>query len=304
MEFTEYELEQSVLGIILRQGYVLFQHMPKLKQEMFSAEPHKTIYRTMVALARDGNDANLVLVRSILKDKNLLETIGGNEYLDYLSATNGSEKDLAKYVYQIRNAFKKRSLLMINAGIPRILETHDADHVISTVNEGLTNLLTDTGGYDVVSIGESLETTFQLLEDRIKNPGIAGIKTGFDEIDFYTGGLLGGEIWYIGARPSMGKSAMYLKLALNAAWKGSPVLLFNREMSPQRMDERLITTVSGVNAQDLRMGNLSKSQRERVDKARNALETLPIYIDHNYSGDIDYITSTIRKYHEIGRAHV
>jgi replicative DNA helicase len=297
MEFTEYEIEQEALGIILRQGYVLFEYMSDLKQEMFSAEPHKIIYRVMKGLAQDGNDPNLVLVRSTLKNKGLLENVGGNDYLDLLAATSGSEKSMYEYVYRIRNAFKKRSLLTINAGIPKALETRDADYVISRVNEGLTTLLTNAGGADVVSLSESLETTFKQIDERIKNPGIAGIKTGLGEVDFYTGGFLGGEVWYIGARPSMAKSALYLKLALNAAIQGQSVLLFNREMSPQRMDERLITTVSGVDAQKLRMGDISQAERKKLGQAKDYLDTLPIFIDHNYTGDIDYITSTIRKYH-------
>jgi len=299
MDFNEVASEETVLGIILRNGHLIFEVQSKLKPYMFSSQINAIIYRAMVSVSQNGNDASFILVQGELEDKNHIKDVGGKEYLEYLYANTGSEKDVDAYVERIRNVYKKRALINLNAKMPSIIERYDADLVISDLNTRLNGLITESGGFDVRILGDTIGETFANILRRRENPGINGISTGYAELDFYTGGLVPGTNWYIGARPSMCKSALLGRLFLNIAKQKIPALLFNKEMSPERINERWLSNISGVDAIKIRFGTLDDEEIARLQRARDQLAELPIYIDHNYAGDIDYITSTIRKYHQL-----
>jgi len=299
VDFNEIASEETVLGTILRNGHLIFEVQGKLKPYMFSSQINSTIYRSMISVSQNANDASFILVKGELEDKNHIKDVGGVEYLEYLYANTGGEKDIGAYIDRIRNAYKKRALININAKMPSIIENHDADLVISDLNTRLNGLITESGGFDVRVLGDTIGETFQHILERREHPGIDGISTGYAELDHYTGGLVEGTNWYIGARPSMCKSALLGRILLNVSTQGIPVLLFNKEMSPERINERWLANLSGVEAIKIRFGNLTDEEVSRLARARDQLAELPIYIDQNYAGDIDYITSTVRKYHQL-----
>jgi len=299
MDFNEVASEETVLGIILRNGHLIFETQGKLKPYMFSSQINANIYRAMVSVSQRANDASIILVQGELEDKGHLVEVGGVEYLEYIYANVGSEKDINAYTERIRNAYKKRALINLNAKMPSLIEKNDADLVISDLNTRLNGLITESGGFDVRIIGDIIGDTFSNILRRREHPGINGISTGYAELDFYTGGLVAGTNWYIGARPSMCKSALLGRIFLNVAQQGIPALMFNKEMSPERINERWLCNLSGVDAMKVRFGDLTDEEVARLERARDQLAELPIYVDHNYTGDIDYITSTMRKYHQL-----
>lgn len=298
MDYDEIKSEEIVLGIILRNGHLIFDS-GKLKPYMFSSDINASIYKAMQSLSKDGNNADLILVLGKLADTGRLEQVGGKVYIESLFRNVGSEKDINAYSNRVRNSYKKRALISIHASMPSLLDKNEADVIISDLSTKLDKLITDTGGFDVRLIGDTIQDTLTDIYKRRENPGINGISTGYGEIDYFTGGLVEGTNWYIGGRPSMCKSALSGRILLNVALNGHAGLMFNKEMSPTRINERWLSNLSGVKATKIRFGDINNTDKNKLDTAAAQLEQLPIYVDHNYAGDMDYITSTIRKYHQL-----
>ena len=253
----------------------------------------------MLKVAEDGHDADLLLIEGNLRDTNQIEKAGSKEYLEYLFAKNGSPKDIDAYIDRIVNAFKKRSLISINSKLPSAIQTYDIDRIISDLDSEIRSLVMNTSPFETVLLGDTLDDTLRDILKRRENPGVAGIRTGFAEIDMYTGGLLPGENWYIGARPGMTKSAWVTKVHLNLGKNGIPSLMFNREMGIGQINERLFSIDSGVDFQNIKTGMLTDEETERIEESKKRLASYPIFMDHNYTGEIEYIVATIRKFHQL-----
>jgi replicative DNA helicase len=304
-DFFNNEIETAVLGLLLTNGYAIYDVKRKLKPHRFSSKSHELIYRAMDSVA-DTTEPNYLLVKSKLIESGTLEQVGGYEYLEALTQHHEDIKSLNEFVRQLNDAYKARRLLTINANIPTYLQNASmVNEVVSKLAKELSDLVMDADQPDVVLIGDVIDETYERILKKAENPGIDGTSTGFTAIDHMTGGFLGGEIWYIGARPSHGKSTWLIKTAMNVAKQGSPVLIFNREMSPDSIQQRMLSIISGIPLEDIRRGDIKKGQAvEKLDAAREALKDVPIYLDSNFQGEIDYIVSTIRKYHQLYKIKV
>lgn len=293
--------EIAVLGLLMLHPHSIYNVAPKLKPEMFSSSVNANIYRAMQAVTASGLLPEYTLVIGSLKDMGQLDSVGGAENIESVIQRAKIEyniKSLDEYVRRVQDAYKITRLLKFNAEIPRILDDKPGtiNEVISKLSENLNKLVSDVGVEDVSIVGDTIDETLKRIKERLNNPGPLGISTGFPSIDHYTGGLVDGEIWYIGARPSMGKSAWLTKVFLNVAKQGIPCLMFNREMSAHSINERMLAILSGVDALKIRQSALDDKEFVRLEKAKAELKELPIYVDNNFTGDVDYIYATIRKH--------
>lgn len=293
--------EIAVLGLLMLHPHSIYNVAPKLKPEMFSSSVNANIYRAMQAVTASGLLPEYTLVIGSLKDMGQLDSVGGAENIESVIQRAKIEyniKSLDEYVRRVQDAYKITRLLKFNAEIPRILDDKPGtiNEVISKLSENLNKLVSDVGVEDVSIIGDTIDETLKRIKERLNNPGPAGVSTGFPTIDHFTGGLMDGEIWYIGARPTMGKSAWLTKVFINVAKAGVPCLMFNREMSAHSINERMLAILSGVDALKIRQSVLEPNEFVRLEKAKAVLKDLPIYVDNNFTGDIDYIYATIRKH--------
>lgn len=288
-------VEVSLLGSLMRSGYDIFNHIHTLSPTMFSSTVHQHIFRAMKNLANRGTEPSPLLIKTELNRLGTFKLAGGDDYIDFVYEHAGKQSEISEYVDRVKDYYKIRALHSIGSRIPSSLESKSPDIVINNVSTLLDKLLTETGGFDVMSVGDTLDGTMKKIRERMKNPGIKGISTGFPEVDYFTAGLVPGEIWYIGSRPSMGKSALALKMGANVARQGYSVAMFNREMLRDDVNERLLSMVSSVALQDIRLGTLNEHQASSLETCVDDLYSLPIYVDNNFSGGIDYITATIRK---------
>lgn len=297
--FFNNEIEVAVLGLLLTDGYAIYDVKGKLKPHRFASKPHELIYRAIESVA-DTIEPNYLLVKGKLMETETFEQAGGTEYLETLTQHHNSVKSLNEFVRKLNDSYKARRLLVINANIPIYLKNAGmVSEVLSKLDQELKSLVMDTDQPDVVLVGDVIDDTYERILKKSENPGIDGMSTGFKVIDHRTGGFLGGEIWYIGSRPSHGKSTWLIKVAMNVAKQGNAALLFNREMSPDSMRQRMLSIVSGVPLEQIRRGEVNKQEIAKLSAAKDALKGVPIYIDSNFQGNIDYIIATIRKYHQL-----
>lgn len=298
--FFDSKVEEAILGLLLTNGSVIYEVQRRLTPKRFLSQPHELIYRAMEQCADSNNDPNPLSVSLQLKQNGTLDQIGGEAYLESLVQHNFSINNLDNFVTRLNDGYKVKRLLDITHNIPIYLrDINKVSEVITKLDQELDNLTLEIDQSDVVLLGDVIDDTYEYILTKVENPGIDGRSTGYKGIDIKTGGFLGGEIWYIGSRPSHGKSAWLIKTAMNVAKQGSGVLLFNREMSSLSIQQRMMSIASGIPLEKIRRGDVVKKDLKKLDAARESLKSIPIYIDSNFQGGIEYIASTIRKYHQL-----
>lgn len=295
-----YNVQAAILGTFLADGYSVWDYTKDLRPDMFDKEPDALIYSAIHECALQGLEPTPLLIKGVLEEKEQLHQAGGVTYLNSLLDFREPVKNMSTLITKIHNAYKVRRLLKINAGIPDALEVEsNVNEIISQLHMALEKMVSDIGSPDVSKLSETVGETIEKILERRKNPGIRGISTGLTEVDNYTTGFNPGEVWYIGARPGHGKSAWLIKTALNVAKNGNGVLIFNREMRIDDINERITSIISQVPLQDIRLGTIKEEQIGALQNAEKIIKQMPIYIDNNFTRGVDYIVATIRKYHQL-----
>lgn len=297
---STHNVENAVLGTFLANGYEVWTYAKDLKSDMFSSDPNRIIWSVIHECSLQGLEPNPVMVTQMLKNRGHLQKVGGETYLDMLVELRQPTNNMASLITSVQDAYKIRRLREINAGIPQLLEEHqDVNETISRLHVALEKMVSEVGSPDVSKLNETISDTIKKILERRKNPGIRGISTGIGVVDTMTSGFNPGELWYIGARPSHGKTAWLIKTALSVAKEGHGILLFNREMGVDEINERILSIVSKVPLQSIRLGTLKEEDIGPLQRAEKIVKNMPIYVDNNFTRGVDYIIATIRKYHQL-----
>jgi len=298
------EIDEAFLSLLLKNGILLYSVMDKVTPPMLAGDNNQTIYRTMLKMARRGIEPSRLLVKNELVRDGSYLAIGGDEYISELMLKEVDENHLFEYVSAISDSYKSRELVKLGNRLVKLVEKNDPSVVISRTSKFLDGLSIIGSHEEVVYLGDIVDNTMNMIKERMKNPGIQGISTGFPSIDRDTTGFCAGELWYIGARPSMGKTTFLHTSLLDAARNDIPVLLVNREMYLSNINERLLSMVSRVPYFSIRSGYLSDIELIKLETCGKFLQSLPIYIDNNWTGDENYLLSTIRKYHQLKKIRI
>lgn len=290
------EAENSLLAILLQHPDQLY-NLQAVKFFMFSSVPNQTIFSAIDDLASQGLVPDLQLVESYLKSKSKDLNAGGKEYLEFLYRLNCSPENLKEYEKIVVDSYKARVLISLSSELSsKITGSDEVDRVIFEVRNVLDNLSFNGSGDLTSDINQILHYTWEDLVERAKNPGIRGITTGIKDLDIVTSGINKGDLWFIAGRPGMGKTAQMCNMILNQAKQGIPTLMFSFEMNKQQLAERLICIETRIPSNNLRLGLLDEVQMNKISEAIKTIKDLPIFIDSNFSADLYYVLTTIRKY--------
>jgi replicative DNA helicase len=292
------EVEINFLSLLLKNGNLVFEATQRLKPFMFSSRVHEFIFSAICSLAAKGIEATKVLVKHELVMQGKLDGAGGDSYLNEIVLHYPEIEEFSAYISIIEDAYKSRELYKISNAVQKAVDTNKNPNKILTALTTKISSLNDLGGVvDVVHIGDASDTFVKSLESHISNPGITGISTGFKEIDEFTMGYNEGEIWMIGARPSVGKTALLVKSGLSVAINDTPFLLVNREMTILPLLERIYSILTGIPFTNIRLGKINEDQLNKINETREFIRNKPFYIDNTWSGDEHVLYNIIRKYH-------
>jgi replicative DNA helicase len=290
------EPEIAVLSILINNPTMVY-NLEGLSGYMFSANTLQNIFNIIVDIKERNStpDYNMILNYAVSLGK--LESCGGEKYIAYLRDQVYNKENLAEFVDIVKKSYKVKVFSELCSGISReTLNINDVDNTINQFSDNVSKLLTSSGGEGTHNIGSLLKTSFNEIVDRVNNPGVRGTSTGIKKVDTLTGGYDGGDLWYIGARPGMGKSALISCSALSGAKVGVPSLIFSKEMTRQPLMERFLSMETHLPLFDIRMGILKKPEVEVLREAATKLSSYPLYIDLNFTSSMTQIESTIRKY--------
>jgi len=274
------EAEQSVLGGLLLEP----DRLPEvfLHPEDFHDKRHRLIFAAMLKLSCQGEPIDSVTLTSSFHQDNRLNDIGGASYFADLMTVVPTAVSTPYYCRLVREASARRRLADVGRKIGEA--AHSAESAAEALDQAETSLLelrsSSVEQNGPVEVSRLLKTAIDNLEKVNEVKGeIVGIPTGFHDLDRKTCGLQSSDLIIIAGRPSMGKTALGLNIAENAALSGNRVLVFSLEMSKQALVNRLIASNSKVDAHRFRNGQFQPSDWQKLTDAAGRIHHMPLLID-------------------------
>ena len=278
------DAEVSLLGSVLIEDDVLTSIADKINSADFYDKRHGTIYSAMLKLYEQHKPVDLLTLSSMLKDSGDLESIGGSSYLTELTNAVPTAAHAEHYADIVGEKSLRRRLIKASEDIVSLSFSDNMSTVQEILEEAEKRLFSvsqKTLKQDLVSIEQILAEGFDRLDELHKNKGrIRGVRTGWRDLDNMTAGLQRSDLIILAARPAMGKTTLVGNLIQNVAMhEKQAVLFFSLEMSKDQLVDRMLSAESGVNAWNIRTGNLTDDDFERLGAAMGQLSEAPIYID-------------------------
>ncbi|MFH1141084.1 MAG: replicative DNA helicase, partial [Chloroflexota bacterium] len=293
--------EEAILGSILIDGEAILQVAPFLRPEDFYRERNRWTYDACLALFQRGEAINQVTISHELAGQDKLETAGGPSFLSHLVTSVPTSVHAEHYAHIVSRTATMRNLIGAATHIAALGYEQDADldATLRQAEDLLFRVRSRRQSRDFVPLREVLDryleesAAFQTPTER----GAGPIPTGFADLDQLLGGLQRSDLVILAARPSLGKSALALDIARNAAGRGAVVGIFSLEMSREQLAYRLLSAEAQVDSHRLRLGIITEREQQRVINAVGALSDLPIYIDDSPLQTIVEIRSKARRLH-------
>jgi len=277
------EAERSVLGALLQDGRAVSLAMEMLKEEDFYSPAHKAIYEAIHALAAAGTAVDLVTVDTELTRRGTLDGVGGTAYLTGLIMDMPSTANVQEHIEIILEKSTLRQLIRAASTITRNSYANQMElkDILGAAEKDIFDIvMRRTGGAQLIPIREVLYDTYAQIEELARLQGkVAGVTTGFSQLDKNLTGMHGGELLLLGARPSMGKTSIALNIAASAARKGYSVAIFSLEMPREQIAMRLLCSEARVNMQSVRSGTLRDKEWMKLAQTVNPLSNEKIFID-------------------------
>lgn len=293
------DAERFVLGSILLDDSAFVGVAGDLSVGDFVLDKHRTIWRRMLDLHGRGEVIDRVTLANELMRFNELERVDGLTYLVSLDDGLPRIPNLDSYSGIIREKAQLRQIITLSQQTMNralLAEEYAAD-ILSSAEEGLLRISDGTRSTGIQSVSRIMDDYPGGIA-ALLSPGSAesGLQTGFSKLDEMTNGLKEGELIIIGARPSMGKTALALNMAAFASMhRQKRGAFFSLEMSKESLIQRLLTSEARVDQQRFVRGYLSQDDRLRLIRAAELLKASPLHIDDSAICTIPEIHSKLRK---------
>ena len=280
---TNVDAERFVLGSILLDDSLYVQAAGTIEPEDFSLEKHRRIFKRMGELQTRGERIDRITVANELMKFNELEACDGLTYLVSLDDGLPQIPNLDSYIRIVKDKAVLRRIIFASQHMMNraLLGEEEPDEILSGAEETLLKLgeaRVKSGLLDPGQILQDYEGGINAFLDPSKR--IKGISTGFAKFDELTGGLHGGDLCIVAARPSMGKTALALNIAQHVALKlKQTVAIFSLEMSRESLLTRMLCSAARVDSQRFRAGYLTQEERRKLNHALHELVEAPLYID-------------------------
>ncbi|OGB97762.1 replicative DNA helicase [candidate division TM6 bacterium RIFCSPHIGHO2_12_FULL_36_22] len=277
------DAERAVLGAILLNDNALNKIADILTPDDFYFPAHQIIFQVILELVQDRKRIDLLTLQDTLEKKKELDRVGGTVFLVSLQ----EEIPAVGLIAQHAKIIKEKSVLrqLIGSATTIIGDCYNqTDSDISTLLDQAENQIMQIANKqntkDFVQLNIWLKKTFQHLSDiKSHSKGITGVPTGFEKLDDITSGLQRSDLIVLAARPSMGKTAIALNIAVSAAAQGISIGFFSLEMSAEQLTLRLLSTSSSIAHQSIRNATITSDEWIELTNVAAQLGEYKIFID-------------------------
>ena len=286
------EAEQALLGSILVNNDIIDEISTIITPSVFYDPGHIKIYEVIQNLNNKGMIANPITLKNFFEKDNMLNEVGGTEYLVKITRFSGSTKQAVDYAKIIHEMYLRRELVLISNKlssdtINASLDEQNAESIIEDTEKSLFDLA-ERGSFSrsFLKFNQALDQTIQMATQAMQNDqGIVGVPTGLTDLDEKLGGLHKSDLIIIAGRPSMGKTALATNIAYNAAQnilkrqEKSSVAFFSLEMSSEQLSTRILSEQAKIKSDDIRRGKVTEEEINRYIETSRNIYNLPLFID-------------------------
>ena len=275
--------EQSVLGGMLLSKDAIADVVESLRASDFYKPAHETIYEAILSLYGHGSPADAITVADELKKRGELTRVGGASYIHMLIASVPTAANAQYYAEIIKEHAIMRRLIEAGTKIAQLGYANETE-VDTLVDQAQAEIYAVTDGNakeDYVSFSDALEETINEIDANSNRPdGVYGVPTDFIEFDELTGGLHGGQMIVIAARPGVGKSTLALDIARSASIHHQmTTVFFSLEMSRTELAMRILSAEGKISMGRLKKGDLDTEGWTNLATLQGRIDSAPLFID-------------------------
>ncbi len=292
------EAEQSLLGCLFLSQDACMDVFAMIKADDFYSNAHKKIYQAMYDNYKKDVAIDFITVTEELTKNGQLEDVGGVSYITDLTNYVPSAANFKHYAEIVRNASMLREIINVGQDImTNAYDGNSAEDVLKEAERKIFDVAQTRRTSDLVHIKSSLNEAVSLMEQVSADPNAnAGVRVGFPTLDRYTNGFKDGELIILAARPGIGKTAMAVNFAVNAAIKyNKAVAIFDLEMSSMQVAQRLLSSTGRIDLNYMKTGTKDNNVWNSLFETKKILENANIYIDDTTTITPSEILSKCRK---------
>ena len=302
------EAEQALLGSILVNNDIIDEISSKITSSVFYDPAHIKIYDVIENLNNKGMIANPITLKNFFEKDNMLNEVGGTEYLIKLTRFSGSTKQALDYAKLIHEMYLRRELVSISEKLSydtlnANTQEQDAENIIENTEKSLFNLA-ERGSFsqNFIEFKKAIDKTIEMATLAMQSDrGIVGVPTGLTDLDEKLGGLHKSDLIILAGRPSMGKTALATNIAYNAAQnilsrqEKSSVAFFSLEMSSEQLSTRILSEQARIKSDAIRQGNVTEEEINRYIETSRNIYNLPLFIDETPAITIATLSNRARR---------
>ncbi len=300
------EAEQALLGSILVNNDIIDEVSNTINPSSFYDPAHKKIYEVVEVLNNKGMIANPITLKNYFEKDNMLDEVGGTEYLVKLTRFSGSTKQAVDYSKIIHEMYLRRELILISDKLSYEtlnLKEQNSENIIENTEKSLFDLA-ERGSFSqsFLKFNQALDQTIEMATLAMQNDkGIVGVPTGLTDLDEKLGGLHKSDLVILAGRPSMGKTALATNIAYHAAQnimskqEKSSVAFFSLEMSSEQLSTRILSEQARIKSDDIRRGKVTEEEINRYIETSRNIYNLPLFIDETPAITIATLSNRARR---------
>ena len=274
------EAEQALIGSVLVNNDIIDEISSIISSSTFYDPAHTKIYEVIETLNKKGMIANPITLKNFFEKDNMLDEVGGTEYLVKLTRFSSSTKQAVDYAKIIH-----------------------AEDIIESAEKSLFDLA-ERGSFSqsYIKFNQAIDQTIQMATMAMQSDqGIVGIPTGLTDLDEKLGGLHKSDLIILAGRPSMGKTALATNIAYNASQhilkrqEKSSVAFFSLEMSSEQLSTRILSEQAKIRSDDIRRGKVNEEEINRYIETSRNIYNLPLFIDETPAITIATLSNRARR---------
>jgi len=278
--------EQIILNCLILNSETIKFTINLLPVEAFYFRNHQQIYKILKFMYQNKLSIDLLSLTTFLQENHLLKKIGGIKVLIELTNHSSNLIYLENYIKLVKDKFLRRSLIKLgyqisNAGY---ITNIPLEELLFQLDIEISSLISQFEDQPIISSAQLLNLMFSELKEKFLNPKLPGLSSGFPDLDKIIQGFQKSDLIILAGRPSVGKTALSLTLALNIIQSSRlPVIFFSLEMSKEQIMYRVLAVETTIPQIKLKNGNLDQNDWIKLAKVIKIVAKLPFFVDETAS---------------------
>lgn len=290
--------EKAIIGSILKRNETFDKVNQIIKPVDFYDSRTQRIYKSIITMVEKDIKIDEVSLLSQLRNENILQEVGGEEFITEITLSSFYTPNIDTYAKTVKEKSLLRSLIGASEDIMDVSyrQNDDVSSILSMAESKIFDISQSKLNEGLVKVGDTLDETVQVINELSLNDGdITGVTTGLETIDLKLSGLQPSQLILLAARPAMGKTALGLTMAWNAAREGKSVAFFSLEMSVLQLNYRLLSMVSMIDLEQVMNGRIKDDEWELLFRATKEIADKDLYVDETPGITLSEMRSKLKR---------